>query len=182
VSDKQQAGAPTDTQLAQKFHEVYERLAPQFGYETRKESAKPWADVPNNNKLLMIAVCGEIRREFAEVRQAGAGSDEEIARKHGLIVPNDLAIDEWVADPDAVAAIAEARRRDGERIAELERLHNEAMILVRQWGERANALAATVERVRGTLLELKPSLTGWERESIVTLLASLPPAQSKQRP
>lgn len=50
----------TPEQLAQKFHETYERLAPNHGYETRKESAKPWEDVPANNKALMIAVCGEI--------------------------------------------------------------------------------------------------------------------------
>lgn len=46
--------------LAQRFHETYERLAPSFGYETREASAKPWADVPDQNKRLMIAVCGEI--------------------------------------------------------------------------------------------------------------------------
>lgn len=50
----------TAEQLAQKFHETYERLAPSHGYETRKESAKSWADVPANNKSLMIAVCAEM--------------------------------------------------------------------------------------------------------------------------
>jgi len=29
------------SELAQAFHEAYERLAPEFGYETRKESAVP---------------------------------------------------------------------------------------------------------------------------------------------
>lgn len=52
--------AATPDALARQFHETYERLAPQFGYETRKESAKPWSDVPENNKRLMIAVCAEI--------------------------------------------------------------------------------------------------------------------------
>jgi hypothetical protein len=47
-------------QLAQRFHETYERLAPNFGYKTREASAKPWADVPKNNKRLMIAVCAKI--------------------------------------------------------------------------------------------------------------------------
>jgi hypothetical protein len=47
-------------QLAQRFHETYERLAPAFGYETRKESARPWAEVPEQNRRLMIAVCAEI--------------------------------------------------------------------------------------------------------------------------
>ena len=47
-------------ELAKLFHETYERLAPKFGYETRKASAKPWAEVPEQNRKLMIAVCGEI--------------------------------------------------------------------------------------------------------------------------
>ena len=48
--------------LAKKFHEIYERLAPEFGYATRKETAIPWDDIPegNSNKQLMIAVCDEI--------------------------------------------------------------------------------------------------------------------------
>lgn len=53
----------TPEQLAQRFHELYEALAPQFGYETRKASAKPWAEVPENNRSLMIAVCAEILKE-----------------------------------------------------------------------------------------------------------------------
>lgn len=35
------------SELARLFHETYERLAPEFGYKTRKESAVPWKDVPN---------------------------------------------------------------------------------------------------------------------------------------
>lgn len=50
----------TAESLAQRFHETYERLAPSFGYATREASAKPWADVPEQNKRLMIAVCAEI--------------------------------------------------------------------------------------------------------------------------
>ncbi len=50
----------TPDRLAQHFHETYERLAPEHGYETRKESAKPWSEVPERNKSLMTAVCGEI--------------------------------------------------------------------------------------------------------------------------
>jgi hypothetical protein len=46
--------------LAQRFHETYERLAPEFGYRTREASAKPWSDVPEQNKQLMIAVCREL--------------------------------------------------------------------------------------------------------------------------
>lgn len=42
--------------IAMRFHETYERLAPEHGYKTREASAVPWADVPANNKALMIAV------------------------------------------------------------------------------------------------------------------------------
>lgn len=47
-------------QLAKKFHETYEELAPQFGYVTREASRKPWEDVPEQNKCLMIAVARKI--------------------------------------------------------------------------------------------------------------------------
>ena len=52
--------APQPEQLAHKFHESYERLAPYYGYKTKTESAKPWKDVPEENRSLMIAVCKEI--------------------------------------------------------------------------------------------------------------------------
>ncbi len=39
----------TAEQLAERFHEAYERLAPEHGYATRPESAVPWADVPEQN-------------------------------------------------------------------------------------------------------------------------------------
>lgn len=61
--------------LAQQFHEAYERLAPSFGYETREASAKPWAEVPDNNRRLMTAVCAELldRREYPQAEADTAG-------------------------------------------------------------------------------------------------------------
>jgi hypothetical protein len=50
--------------LARYFHEEYERLAPDYGYETRKESAVPWIQVPENNRELMIAVAASILERF----------------------------------------------------------------------------------------------------------------------
>ena len=41
--------------LPRRLHEAYERLAPTFGYKTRPETAVPWAEVPEDNKLLMEA-------------------------------------------------------------------------------------------------------------------------------
>jgi Restriction alleviation protein Lar len=66
-------------QLAQQFHEAYERLAPSFGYETRKASAKPWAEVPENNRKLMIAVCAEILASAAPTPEP-TGADEIVER------------------------------------------------------------------------------------------------------
>ena len=55
-----QPSPSTDVDIARLFHEAYERLAPSFGYETRKASAVPWEDVPEPNRSLMIAVASEV--------------------------------------------------------------------------------------------------------------------------
>ena len=64
-------------QIARAFHETYERLAPTFGYETRKASAVAWKDVPEPNKGLMIAVAGEV---MLTLRRQLATKDAENAR------------------------------------------------------------------------------------------------------
>jgi hypothetical protein len=46
--------------IARHFHETYERLAPSHGWETQARSRKTWADVPMENKELMIAVVQEL--------------------------------------------------------------------------------------------------------------------------
>jgi hypothetical protein len=46
--------------VARMFHESYERLAPLFGYATRRDSAVPWDQVPEPNRSLMIAVAGNV--------------------------------------------------------------------------------------------------------------------------
>ena len=59
-------------QIARQFHDVYERLALQFGYETREDTKV--FDPQSQNGRLMIAVCaeviGEIERERDEAREA----------------------------------------------------------------------------------------------------------------
>lgn len=45
-------------EIAKKFHETYERLAPSFGYETRKDTKAFDPDSPNGK--LMTAVCQEV--------------------------------------------------------------------------------------------------------------------------
>lgn len=55
---------PSAELVAQLFHETYERLAPDFGYRTREASAKPWDEVPDQNKQLMVAVAHHVTAEL----------------------------------------------------------------------------------------------------------------------
>lgn len=48
----------TPLELATLFHETYERLAPDFGYETRQDTKQ--FDKNSKNGKLMVAVCFEI--------------------------------------------------------------------------------------------------------------------------
>lgn len=45
----------TAEDVARAFHETYEQLAPDHGYETRPDSAVAWPDVPESNRSLMVA-------------------------------------------------------------------------------------------------------------------------------
>lgn len=57
---------PMPEDLARFFHETYESLAPSYGYETRKDSAVAWENVPEKNKKLMIAVARCVIQRFME--------------------------------------------------------------------------------------------------------------------
>ena len=50
--------------MARRFHETYERLAPQFGYETRADTREFDPESPNGK--LMIAVCAAMAREAGQ--------------------------------------------------------------------------------------------------------------------
>ena len=45
-------------EAARLFHETYERLAPDYGYETKEETKEFNPNSPNGR--LMIAVCGKV--------------------------------------------------------------------------------------------------------------------------
>lgn len=57
MSDPTSAG-PGAEQLAELFHEIYERRAPEFGYTTRSDTRR--FDRGSHNGKLMIAVCDDI--------------------------------------------------------------------------------------------------------------------------
>ena len=60
----------TGLELATAFHQAYERMAPDFGYETRKETRQFAPESPNGR--LMTAVCAEIIERLVVVGRAQA--------------------------------------------------------------------------------------------------------------
>ncbi len=58
--------------LARRFHDTYERLAPEYGWQTQESTrAKPWEEVPEHNRALMLATIGELLD--SGVIEVGAG-------------------------------------------------------------------------------------------------------------
>lgn len=57
-------------ELARFFHETYERLAPAFNYETRRDTAVPWENVMPSNRRLMIAVATSVLLHYFPDRMA----------------------------------------------------------------------------------------------------------------
>lgn len=61
--------------IAHEFHDAYESIAPLFQYETRVESALPWADVPQVNKDVMVATVKYLVNQGVIVVPARGGCD-----------------------------------------------------------------------------------------------------------
>ena len=55
---------PSAEALAKWFHDTHEALAPEYGYETRAETRVPWAELPENNRSLMVAVASKFIEEY----------------------------------------------------------------------------------------------------------------------
>jgi hypothetical protein len=85
-----------EVQLAILFHNTYENLAPNFGYETRADTKSFETTTPNG--MLMIAVCKEIikwqqERSYSEedmlnfawflIKNVGQYSDDRMAHFEG---------------------------------------------------------------------------------------------------
>lgn len=92
--------APDAIRLARFFHETYERLAPNYGYETREASRKPWDAVPEQNKRLMIAVCREVIDSFEKAAvdairlalKACEDLESSLVKNHVAVHPADVAL------------------------------------------------------------------------------------------
>lgn len=76
--------ADAGQQLALIFHETYERLAPQFGYETRADTKAFDPESPNGR--LMIAVCTELRAALSATAPAPEPqAASELCQPSGLL-------------------------------------------------------------------------------------------------
>lgn len=97
--------------FARQFHDVYERLAPSFGYETRAETRQ--FDPTSPNGKLMIAVCGEVLRDKtrADLLAAVAAEFREQAK-----VYHDLELDLHRKE----LLLKDTIHKQEQRIAELE--------------------------------------------------------------
>lgn len=65
-----------EAQAAALFHDTYEKLAPSFGYETRKDTRKFDPNSPNGK--LMIAVCGEVLAHSPTLKPCSCGLETRL--------------------------------------------------------------------------------------------------------
>lgn len=83
-----------DLALAKTFHEHYEKLAPKYGYETRKDTRE--FDADSDNGRLMLAVAGEIRRQIIDPTIISASIKMLEADRNGLYQSMPVGdIDAW---------------------------------------------------------------------------------------
>lgn len=87
--------------LAAKFHETYERLAPSFGYETRPDTKAFDPSTPNGK--LMTAVCAEVAQPIADQRDKLLAERDRLRELARWIpveerMPEDL-VTVWLANP-----------------------------------------------------------------------------------
>ena len=52
------------TRLARRFHDIYEAAAPLYDWQTQERSRVEWDDLPENQRQLMVYVCGCITNEL----------------------------------------------------------------------------------------------------------------------
>ena len=70
--------------MARLFHETYERLAPAFGWRTKKGCNVPFDRLPQRNKALMIATCQTILNELQCIAERGRSGGLTTTRSHEI--------------------------------------------------------------------------------------------------
>jgi hypothetical protein len=111
-------------EAAIKFHETYERLAPQFGYETRPDTKAFDAESPNGK--LMIAVCGEVLTDYAAATANNGGAMrealEQIHNLSGVVdckkYTRNRIVDDYLHYRQQIRSIASEALAESERLKE----------------------------------------------------------------
>lgn len=70
----------TAEEIAQSFHEIYEHLAPTFGYQTREASAVAWDQVPEGNRRLMIATVQHVLQQWFPAHLSDGAPEVEVTQ------------------------------------------------------------------------------------------------------
>jgi len=84
----------SDDTLARRFNDLYESLAPTFGYETRADTKQFDPEIPNGK--LMIAVCNGLLGQLLD-ENAALKKEAVIAEKYGLSQAAEICRDAaWV--------------------------------------------------------------------------------------
>ena len=147
----------TSEDIARKFHEAYERLAQEFGYETRKASAVPWENVPEPNRSLMIAVAGEVfaslERELADTR---LGAERQAQRAAMAEAENNRLARELA---DTRADLASAKASANQTLSALSLVSRERNAVEARLREATDAL-----RIARPLIETARHLIGSDPE------------------
>jgi hypothetical protein len=101
----------TPEDLARRFHDTYERLAPQFGYETRADTKAFDPNSPNGR--LMMAVCWDVVGKELEAlsvdRYAMIDLRTQLLREQNMVLRLQVALDRLARQADyASDALTEA--------------------------------------------------------------------------
>jgi hypothetical protein len=78
-------------ELARKMHDAYEAAAPKHGWVTQERSRKPWEEVPEGNRALMIEVMEQVFVPMLVAeRKAGFAAAIDLTRSHLRILSMNL--------------------------------------------------------------------------------------------
>lgn len=133
----------TPDQLAELFHTTYEQVTPQFGYETRRETAVPWDELPHPHKQMLIAVATQVLGQLVLAAQPDCAcqTTEQATHPYG-------------DDAFCMAAQGRLDEQAGDQLRERLRValgHDELpdddglVADVEEWIRRGRALSSTLE-------------------------------------
>ena len=135
-------------ELAQKFHEEYERLAVLFQYETRVETRT--FDPKSRNGLLMIAVTDKIEKDWANRIGELEAENERLKQDRKSLIRNNERLFEMAQDT------AKANRTLNDWMDELVRRHNLVLKAKTPWSNQSakadlHVLFENIQRKREAL-------------------------------